>query len=170
MFHQKDIDALKAYLQTVSKESKIYLGCDSVAFKKTNKKTGKSERWATYYLVVVIHKNNKNGCKIFHTQVTERDYSDSPKRPSFRIMNEVTKVAELYTALYDLIHDRDVEVHLDIATDSKYASNSVAGQALGYIQSVTGTAPKLKPEAWAATAVADKAGRGGYYMNTTFEH
>lgn len=160
MFTDKQIAEIEDYLSNVSKESRIYLGCDSVRHRKYDKKTKKVEWYATYTLVVVVHIDNCHGAKIFHASTTERDYCKDKRKPSYRLMNEVAKVTTLYTDQYErLFKGREIEVHLDINDDPKHGSYCVLQQAIGYVQGVTGVRPKIKPDAWAASYSADRGRR-----------
>jgi predicted RNase H-related nuclease YkuK (DUF458 family) len=144
-----NIDEIKNFLYNQSPDTKIYIGCDSVKFKK-------GDVWfAEYALVVIVHINGKNGCKIFGEIQTERDYDKKVSRPSFRLMNEVYKVSELYLRLADVISDRDIEVHLDINPNKKYGSSCVVQEAIGYIRGVCQVDPVIKPDSWAAAHCAD---------------
>jgi predicted RNase H-related nuclease YkuK (DUF458 family) len=130
-------------------DSKVYLGCDSVRFKKDG-------RWfAKYAAVCVVHMNGKNGCKVFSSRSVEPDFDVKKSRPSIRLMTEVQKVCELYTQLAPFIDEFDVEIHVDVNTDPKHGSNCVATQAAGYVLGVTGIEPKLKPDALVASICAD---------------
>lgn len=149
MFSQKQTEELVDLLLTLSPETKIYLGCDSVRFRK-------NDRWfAKYATVCVVHMNGKNGCRVFRHKSIEPDYDLKKNRPSMRLMNEVQKVAMLYNELAPFIDEYEVEIHLDINVDPKHGSNCVAQQAAGYILGVTGVEPKLKPDAFAASFSAD---------------
>lgn len=148
MFTQKQIEELVELLIKYP-ESKIYLGCDSVRFKKTG------DWYAKYATVCVVHLNGNKGCKVISHRSIERDYDLKKNRPSMRLMNEVQKVYELYTQLAPFIDEYEVEIHCDISTDAKNGSNCVASQAAGYILGVTGIQPKLKPFAIAASFGAD---------------
>jgi uncharacterized protein len=149
MFTQKQIEDLVDLLLSLDNETKIYLGCDSVRFRK-------NERWyAKYATVCVVHMNGKNGCRVFRHKSIEPDYDMKKNRPSLRLMNEVQKVAILYNQLAPFIDEYNVEIHLDINVDPKHGSNCVAQQAAGYILGVTGVEPKLKPDAFAASFSAD---------------
>jgi len=149
MFTQIQIENLVDLLLELDDDTKIYLGCDSVRFRK-------NERWyAKYATVCVVHMNGKNGCRVFRHKSVEPDYDVKKNRPSLRLMNEVQKVAMLYNQLAPFIDEYDVEIHLDINVDPKHGSNCVAQQAAGYILGVTGVEPKLKPDAFAASFSAD---------------
>lgn len=145
-----DIEAVRAYIKNCSPESKIYIGCDSERF-KANK-----QWYADYATVVVIHVDGKHGCKIFGEVTREKDYDFKVGRPSIRLMNEVTKVADLYFKLADCIGDRPCEIHLDINPDERYGSSCVVSQAVGYIMGTCNMKPKIKPNAFAASIAADR--------------
>lgn len=154
MRKELDLEEIKDYLATQSRESKVYIGCDSSRFKRHG------VWWADYALVVVIHKDGKHGCKIFGCVVTERDYTADKKKPSYRLMNECYKVAEAYLALYTSLDDREVELHLDVNPDPRWASNAVVQQAVGYVRASCGITPMIKPEAFAASYAADRLAAG----------
>jgi len=149
MFTKEQIEQIVDLLIGLNSDTKIYLGCDSVRFRKNN-------RWfAKYATVCVVHLNGKHGCRVFRHKSVEPDYDLKKNRPSMRLMNEVQKVAELYTQLAPFIDEYEVEIHLDISQDPKNGSNCVAQQAAGYILGVTGVEPKLKPDAWCSSIGAD---------------
>jgi predicted RNase H-related nuclease YkuK (DUF458 family) len=141
-------------LLTLSKDTKIYLGCDSVRYFKNGNAYG---RFAT---VAIVHKDGNKGCKIFSNVSYEPDYDLKKDRPKMRMLNEVRKVCELYTQLAPFIDEYDIEIHLDINMDPKHGSNCAASEAAGYVLGVTGIEPKLKPESWAASFGADGVAHG----------
>jgi predicted RNase H-related nuclease YkuK (DUF458 family) len=145
-----DFEEVKRYIQATSKESKIYIGGDSERFKLRGK------WYADYATVVVIHIDGKHGAKIFGEVTREQDYDFKVGRPSIRLMNEVTKVAELYYKLADVIGNRPTEIHLDINPDERYGSSCVVTQAIGYILGTCNMKPKIKPNAFAASIAADR--------------
>ena len=71
-------------------------------------------------------------------------------------MNEVYKASNLYLELAEAIGDREVEIHLDLNPDKRYASNLILEQAIGYIKGTCNVIPLVKPDSWVATHVADK--------------
>ena len=149
-FDRKKLQKVRDFIEAQGPESKIYVGCDSEAYKKGGK------RMADYYLVVVIHINGRHGCKIFGDKITEPDFTVDRKKPSYRLMNEVYKVSELYLELADVIGDRECEIHLDINPNKKHASSMVIEQAIGYVKGTCNVIPLVKPDSWCATHVADK--------------
>ena len=154
MFTQKQIEDIVDLLLTLSKDTKIYLGCDSVRYFKNGNAYG---RFAT---VAIVHKDGNKGCKIFSNVSYEPDYDLKKDRPKMRMLNEVRKVCELYTQLAPFIDEYDIEIHLDINMDPKHGSNCAASEAAGYVLGVTGIEPKLKPESWAASFGADGVAHG----------
>ena len=145
-----NLDEAREYIRQSSHESKIYIGGDSERFKV-------EDQWfADYATVVVIHIDGKHGCKIFGEVTRERDYDYRPNKPSIRLMNEVTKVANLYFKLSEAIGTRPCEIHLDINPNERYGSSCVVSQAIGYIAGTCNMRPKIKPNAFAASIAADR--------------
>jgi uncharacterized protein len=149
MFTQKQIEELVDLLYGLNADTKIYIGTDSVRFKKDG-------RWyAKYASVCVVHMNGNKGCRVYTHRSIEPDYDIKKNRPSTRLMNEVMKSCELYIQLAPFIDEFDVEIHCDVNTDPKHGSNCVATQAAGYVLGVTGVEAKMKPEAFAASFAGD---------------
>lgn len=149
MFLQDQIEELVDLLYGLNSETKIYIGTDSVRFRKDG-------RWfAKYASVCVVHMNGNKGCRVFKHRSIEPDFDMKKNRPSMRLMNEVMKSCELYIQLAPFIDEFDVEIHLDVNTDPKHGSNCVATQAAGYVLGVTGVEPKMKPDAFAASFAGD---------------
>lgn len=149
MFSREQVEELVDLLISLSSDTKIYLGCDSIRYIRG------SQQWARYATVAIVHKNGNQGCRIFSNISKERDYDLKKNRPKMRMLNEVRKVCELYNQLAPFIDEFDVEIHLDINLDPKHGSNCAANEAAGYVLGMTGVEPKLKPESWAASFGAD---------------
>jgi predicted RNase H-related nuclease YkuK (DUF458 family) len=146
-----DLDEVKEYILNSSESTRVYIGADSERYR------GKHDEWyADYTVAVVIHIDGARGCKIFGNVSTERDYDKRHDRPSYRLMNEVYKASAMYMDLFDVIGNRHCEVHLDINPDEMHGSSCVIQQATGYIRGMCGFAPKVKPEAFAASYAADR--------------
>lgn len=155
MFTQEQIEDIVELLASLDTSTKVYLGCDSVRYFRKGRAFG---RYAT---VAIVHMNGKNGCRIFKNISYEPDYDLKKNRPKMRMLNEVRKVCELYTELAPFIDEFDIEIHLDINTDSKHGSSCAASEAAGYVLGMTGVEPKLKPESWAASFGADHIANKG---------
>jgi uncharacterized protein len=159
-----DMSELDSFLGSCSDQTKIYLGCDSrVLTSSFQKKKGvdkeifKKTRVA-YTLAIVVHIDGKHGGKIFYEHSIEKDYSESRNKPSPRLMMEVYKISELYLRMIDEAPNcvlKDIEIHLDLSTDEKNKSSAIVNEAIGYIRGVCQVEPRVKPNAWAASTVAD---------------
>jgi len=160
MFSQQQIEDIVELLSTLSTDTKVYLGCDSIRVRNRGRKYGK------YATVCIVHMNGKNGCRIFSKSDYEPDYDVKADRPKMRMLNEVRKVCELYNQLIPFIDEFDIEIHLDINTDPKHGSNCAASEAAGYVLGVTGIQPKLKPQSWAASFGADHIANKGDYVGS----
>jgi predicted RNase H-related nuclease YkuK (DUF458 family) len=146
---QIDIQSVVDYLETCDSNTKIYIGCDSERFQINN------IWWADYILVVVVHINGKNGCKIFGAVDRERDYEQRHDRPRLRLMNEVYRVSQLYLNLSKVIA-HDIQIHLDINPNEVFKSSVVINEAVGYVKGMCGVIPFTKPDSWAASYAADR--------------
>jgi len=145
-----DLNDLTTYINTTSEDSKIYIGSDSERLKKNG-------LWyADYAVVVVVHINGNNGCKIFGEITRERDYDQKVGKPAIRLMNEVYKAQGLYSKIADIIGNRHCEIHLDINPQEKYGSSCIIQQAIGYIRGTCDKDPIVKPYAFAASVCADR--------------
>jgi predicted RNase H-related nuclease YkuK (DUF458 family) len=150
MRKQIDIEEVRQFIAEQTPETKIYIGGDSERFNIG------TEWYADYIMVVVVHINGNNGCKIFGEVVRERDYDQKRNKPRMRLMNEVYKIADLYLKLHDVLEDREVEVHLDINPDDMHGSSCVIQEATGYIRGMCNVIPMVKPNAFAASYAADR--------------
>ena len=145
-----DIDEVKAFIESQSLETKIYIGGDSERFNIDN------NWYADYTLVVVVHIDGKHGCKIFGEVQRERDYDQKKDRPRMRLMTETMKIADMYLKLHEVLEDREVQIHLDISPESHNGSSCVINEAVGYIKGMCNVIPMVKPNAWAASYAADR--------------
>lgn len=143
-------DNINKYLPTIPDNSKIYIGCDSERFKVND------EWWADYSVVLVIHKGQNKGCKIFGRIIRERDYDQNRSKPVLRLMKEVQHIVDLYEEFFNILIDLDCEIHLDINPDERFGSSCVVNQAIGYVKGVCGIEPKVKPDAFMASTAADR--------------
>jgi uncharacterized protein len=145
-----NIEEVKAFINAQTPETKVYLGADSERFQING------VWYADYITVVVVHKNGKNGCKVFGGIVRERDYDQQKDKPRMRLMNEVMKVCQLYLELEDVFGDREVEIHIDINPNKEHGSSCVINEAVGYVKGMCNVVPMVKPYGWAASYCADR--------------
>ena len=145
-----DLNIVKEFISKQSKETKIYIGCDSERFRIDG------IWYADYITAIVVHINGNNGCKLFGEVVREKDYDQKKSKPRFRLMTEVFKVSAMYLKLADVIEGRNVEVHLDINPDEIHGSSCVINEAIGYIKGTCNVIPLVKPDAFCASYAADR--------------
>ena len=147
-----NIPKVVEFINAQGPNTKVYIGSDSERL-LVNKKW-----YADYMTVVIVHMEGKHGGKIFGSVTRELDFDKKQHRPSYRLMNEVYKSAELYLDLSQHIK-HDIEIHLDINPDEDCGSNCVITQAIGYIKGVCNVNPKVKPAGFAASNAADQLKR-----------
>jgi predicted RNase H-related nuclease YkuK (DUF458 family) len=151
MSREFNLDEVKEYISKTSSTTSIYIGADSERYR------GRDDQWyADYTVAIVVHMDSSRGCRVFGKVDTERDFDKRHDRPAYRLMNEVYRASQMYMDLFEAIGDRHVEVHLDINPDEMHGSSCVIQQATGYIRGMCGFAPKVKPEAFAASYAADR--------------
>lgn len=136
----KNIEEVREFIKNSSDNSAIYVGCDSRQFRSKT----------IFVTVVVVHINSNHGAKIFW-QVDRVDRINSIRQ---RLMEEVNRA--VYTALMiaDVVGERPFEVHLDINPSPDHRSSVIVKEAVGYVLA-QGLKPVLKPDAIAASTVAD---------------
>lgn len=149
------LDDARVAIKASSKESTIYIGADSVRYKKGKNKDGSDKWFARYATVVVVHKNSKNGCNVFSNVTVLPDFGQIRTR----LMTEVQLSLETFSAIEDILDGRGLEIHLDVNPDPAHASNVVAKEAAGWVIGM-GLVHKIKNEAWAASTAADHCARG----------
>lgn len=154
MFSDNKIQEVKTFLETAPPEAKIFIGCDS-----QRHRTPAGVWVASYTSVVVVHIRDENGIGhggvVFAETERQEDYDQVKNRPFMRMMNEAYKATELYQQLEEELLEFEVEIHLDINKDARHGSNVAHSAAVGYAKGITGRDVLTKPEAWAATHVAD---------------
>ena len=141
-------EAKQAILKS-SPQSSVYIGCDSIRFKK-------NKQWyAKYSTVVIVHIDSNKGCRLFHESVDMPDYGNLKQRLLMEVQLAVTAALEII----DVIGNRRMEVHLDINPNPKHKSNVAVKEALGWVKGSLGMDAKIKPASFAATHAADHAVR-----------
>lgn len=139
-------------IKNSSKESSIYIGADSVRFKKRGRRT---QWFARYSVVIVLHKDSRHGCNIFHNTIVLPDYGNLRTR----LLTEVQFSLDAFSAIEDVIDNRHLEIHLDVNPDPKHNSNIVVKEATGWVRGM-GLTAKIKDESWCASTAADYCARG----------
>lgn len=145
--HKIDMEAVKAFIGQTTPETAIYVGCDSSRYFDKDR-----VRMVAYVTVVVVHFDGNRGAKVFKQVDIQRDYGSLHTR----LMNEVYYATNLAYELIEVVGERPFEIHLDINPNPRHKSSIAVKEAIGYVKGMLGLAPKLKPESFAALAVADR--------------
>ena len=143
------IEEAKQAILDSSQESSVYIGCDSIRFRK-------NKQWyAKYSTVVIVHMDSKKGCRLFHESVDMPDYGNLKQR----LLTEVQYAVATATEIIEVLGNRHMEIHLDINPDPKHKSNVAVKDALGWVKGSLNMDAKIKPASFAATHAADHAVR-----------
>lgn len=143
------IEEAKQAIVSSSKESSVYIGCDSIRFRK-------NKMWyAKYSTVIIVHMDSKHGCKLFHESADLPDYGNLKQR----LLTEVEYAIAAATDIIDVLGDRHMEIHLDINPNPQHKSSVAVKEALGWVKGSLGIDAKIKPSSFAATHAADHAVR-----------
>lgn len=142
-------EAIKA-IQKSTLDSSVYVGCDSVRFKKNG-------RWfARYATVIIVHYASRHGASIFHSVEVQPDFGNL----KMRLLNEAMYATNAALEIIDHLEGRYLEIHLDINPNPKHKSNVAISEAVGYVLGCTQIKPMVKPDAWAASHASDHCARG----------
>jgi predicted RNase H-related nuclease YkuK (DUF458 family) len=156
------LEEVREAIKNSSKESSIYVGCDSIRYKKGGK------FFARYATVVILHMDSRHGCQLFYTEETLPDYGKKIESLRQRLLNEAAFAIGVTLQIIDVVEDRHFEVHLDINPKEEHESNKSVKEATGYVLGATGITPKIKPFAFAAMHAADRVARIRH-LGTRFE-
>lgn len=166
MLSDERIQKIRAELLTATPQSRVYIGCDS------SRHRDKQDVWyATYSTAVVVHNIDADGlghgARAFIETVKMVDYDNVKAKPFSRMMQECYLAVEAYQQLEEELLEYEVEVHLDINKSELHGSNVAHNAAVGYAKGVTGRKVRTKPDAFAASYVADHGVRGKFEKNGT---
>ena len=141
-------EAIEAIINSAS-DSSVYVGCDSVRFKKNG------IWYARYATVIVVHHSTRHGASIYHDVQTLPDFGNL----KVRLMNEAMYATNAALEIVDWLEGRQLEIHLDINPNPKHKSNVALREATGYVLGNTGIEATVKPDAWAASHASDHCAR-----------
>lgn len=146
---EMDFDSVRKFISEQSSETTVYIGSDSIRYKTDGKWTFE------VCTCVIVHKNGRNGARVFGQITKHLDFDQRADRPSMRLMQEVIETANMYLALANSIGTRKYEIHMDISKLPENGSSIVFQQASGYVRAMCNTEAKIKPDAFAGTHAAD---------------
>jgi predicted RNase H-related nuclease YkuK (DUF458 family) len=108
-------------------------------------------KW-NFATVICIYRQGKGGRFFFKRDKREKS---TYKNLDVRLMDEVHGSVMVAEAVRELKPSANISIHADIASDPDSSSNKVAKIAQSYVIGM-GYVPTIKPDSWAASAVADK--------------
>jgi uncharacterized protein len=141
-----DFEDIRREIANSPLDSSVYIGADSKVYSQHG------EAMVAYVTVIILHYGSSKGAKIFRSHRSDRYYGQIRTR----LMAEVTDAIMAGTEIADVIGDRGFEIHLDINRDERYKSSALVKEATGYVLGTMGFEPKLKPDSFAASSVADR--------------
>lgn len=141
-----DYQEIRKAIDDSPTNSSVYIGSDSKVFSKHGK------QMVAFVTVIIIHFGTSKGAKIYKSHRTDLYYGQIRTR----LMSEVTDVIAAGLEIADSIGERGFEIHLDINRDERYKSSMIMKEAIGYVLGTFGIEPKLKPDSFAASSVADR--------------
>ena len=161
MLTDNKLEEIRTVLADVTPQARIYIGCDSQRY------MDKQSIWhASYSTAVVVHNIDDNGvghgARVFIETVRMVDYDNHKSKPFSRMMQECYLAVEAYQQLEEELLEYGVEIHLDINKSAMHGSNVALNAAVGYAKGVTGRPVMTKPDAFAASFVADHGVRGKF--------
>ena len=141
-----DFEEIKQEIKNSPNDSSIYIGADSKVY------TCKGVQMVAYVTVIILHYGSAKGAKIFKSYRTDRHYGEM----RLRLMSEVSDAIAAGLEIVDYIGERNFEIHLDINRGKIHKSSILVKEATGYVLGSLGVEPKLKPDSFAASSVADR--------------
>jgi uncharacterized protein len=141
-----NFDEIKEEIRKSPTDSSIYIGADSKVY------SHKGVQMVAYVTVIILHFGTSKGAKIFKSYRTDRHYGEI----RLRLMSEVGDAIAAALEIVDVIGSRNFEIHLDINRGAMHKSSVLVKEATGYVLGSLGIEPKLKPESFAASSVADR--------------
>lgn len=140
----------KEAIKTASPDSTIFIGCDSVRFKKNG------QWFARYAIVMIIHHSSRHGASLYHEIEVLPDYGNLKQR----LLTEVMFATNAALNIVDDLDGRSLEIHLDLNSSPEHKSNVAVSEAIGYVYGNLGFRPKIKPHSFAASHASDHCARG----------
>lgn len=136
----RDMEEVKSFIKGTSKNTAIYVGCDSRQIKSHT----------VFVSVVVVHIDSCRGARIFWK------VEKVPRLRSLRqrLLEEVSRAVYLALEIAEVVEQRPFEVHLDINPNPEHNSSLILKEAIGYVLA-QGLKPVIKPNSIAASTVAD---------------
>jgi predicted RNase H-related nuclease YkuK (DUF458 family) len=139
-----ETEMLARIFEHIEQKGKVVIGTDSML---TNKK------FIFVNAVCLIGKQSNHHGKFFFTRYASKD--EANKNLLVRLLKETTDSIEIANKLREKYPKANIEIHMDVNPSSKFLSGKYSSTVIGYILGC-GYDYKIKPDAYAASAVADR--------------
>jgi len=123
---------------------KIYIGSDSQIHGEL----------CTFATAICLHGGSKKTSRYYFSR-TRRVFNHSRESLRTRINEEVSHALEVFLKLRTAVPGIDVEIHIDIGNTERSKTRTLVDSVTGWVKGF-GVSYKIKPDAWASAAVADK--------------
>ena len=153
-----NIEEIEDFIRNASEKTKYYIGADSQRVRKKKK----GEKVARYVTSIIAHIDSKHGARVWGEVSYHPIIDNNLGKPFNRLMKEAEMVISAYERLYEVLMDKEVELHIDVNANKEHGSNCAYNAAKGYVLGMTGIEPKFKPDAWAASCTADHFVKKGH--------
>jgi len=114
-----NFDEIREYIKSCSEKTKFYIGCDSQRIRKRKK----GKKVARYMISVIAHIDGKHGGRVFGGVSYHEIIDGNLGKPFNRLFKEAEQVVSTYEELYDVLMDKDVELHIDISPNKENGSH-----------------------------------------------
>ena len=140
-------------------DSKFYIGSDSQKH-STRKKKGK-KHWK-FTTCLIAHNQTRGGSVIMSSEVIDVPHhlkgrlTREQRLPILRqrLLHEATRSLHVAWFLTNTMRINDIEVHVDVNSNSKWDSARYKDEIVGYV-TAQGFDCEHKPKSWAASWIAD---------------
>jgi len=105
-----NFDEIREYIENCSEKTRFYIGCDSQRVRKRRK----GKKIARYMISVIAHIDGKHGGRVFGGVSYHEIIDSNLGRPFNRLFKEAEMVVQTYEELFEVLQDRDVELHIDV--------------------------------------------------------
>jgi predicted RNase H-related nuclease YkuK (DUF458 family) len=106
-----------------------------------------------FVTTVCLHGGSKKTSRYFFKREKPVLYKDISLRK--RITDEVSNALDVFLILIESVPDLNAEIHVDIGKTEKSKTRGLVDSITGWVKGL-GVTCKIKPDAWASAAVADK--------------
>lgn len=128
----------------IEQKGKVVIGTDSML---TNNK------FIFVNAICLIGKESNHHGKFFFSRYASKDEANN--NLLVRLLKETTDSIELANKVKNRYPKANIEIHMDVNPSSKFLSGKYSSTVIGYILGC-GYDYKIKPDAYAASSVADK--------------